>query len=50
MTIVAKKLDSLAEMIERITDKPNQEFLRSIAEELRGIAFDLEQEERKIHE
>ena len=42
MTEMAKRLDSLAEMIERIADKPNKEFLCIIAEELRGLSFDIE--------
>lgn len=42
MNEISKRLDSLAEMLDRIADKPNKEFLCSIAEELRGLSFDIE--------
>ena len=43
MNTMAKRLDSLAMMLERISESPNKDFLCSIAEELKGIAFDLEE-------
>ena len=39
---IARRIETLAEMIERISKKPNKEFLCAIAEELRGLAFDIE--------
>jgi hypothetical protein len=48
VTAIAKRLDSLAEMLERISNNPDKEFLCSIAEELRGMAFDLEQDKKDI--